>query len=312
LTPGTVVNWDDVPAERRDVGELRGTWRRIDHGPVGLARVAIDPGARSSPVHSHGAEEELFYVLRGSGLLWQDGATHEVAAGDAICALAGGPAHTLIAGADGLEVLAFGENAAPPLVRLPHAGMLRRGAFWIDASGTDPLAAEEAAGPLDVPDPAPRPGNVVAATDAPFEEMREGKFVATEHDLGTGTGSVRTGLRRAVLPPGKWSCPPHWHASEHEIFVVLDGAATLELYDNDGQVAEEHRLHAGDVVRRPWGRPKLAHALRASDAGDMTYLAYGMRRPDEIVFYPRSRKAYLGSVLVRLELADDYWDGERY
>ena len=37
-----------------------------------------------------------------------------------------------------------------------------------------------------------------------------------------------------------------------------------------------------------------------------------MRREDDIIFYPRSRKAYLGNVLVRLELADDYWDGERY
>ena len=64
--------------------------------------------------------------------------------------------------------------------------------------------------------------------------------------------------------------------------------------------------------RRPLGRPKRAHALRAAADADCTYLAYGMRRDDEIVFYPRSRKAYLGGVLVRLELADDYWDGERY
>ncbi len=312
MTDGSVVNWDDVAPERRDVGELRGTWRTIDHGVVGVSRVAVDPGARSSPVHSHGAEEELFYVLRGSGLLWQDGATHELAPGDAVCARAGGSAHTLIAGDDGLDVLAFGENIAPPLVALPHAGMIRRGAFWIDAAGTDPLEAEAAAGPLEVPAPSPRPANVVATADAPFEEMRESKFVASEYDLGAGTGSVRTGLRHAVLPPGKWSCPPHWHSLEHEIFVVLDGAATLELYDNDGQLAEEHPLRAGDVVRRPWGRPKLAHALRASGEASLTYLAYGMRRDDEIVFYPRSRKAWLGGVLVRVEPAGDYWDGERY
>lgn len=310
--PGTVINWDDVPAERRDIGELHGSWRTIDHGPVGVARIEVDPGGRSSPVHVHGAEEELFYVLGGSGLVWQDGTVHEIAPGDAICALAGGPAHTLIGGEEGLDVLAFGENVDPPLVSLPHAGMIRRGPFWIDAAGTDPLEAEAAAGPLEVPAPSPRPPNVVAYADAPFEEMREGKFVAAEHDLGAGTGSVRTGLRRAVLAAGKWSCPPHWHSLEREIFVVLDGAATLELYDNDGQIREQHPLRPGDVVRRPLGRPKLAHALRAAPETDCTYLAYGMRRDDEIVFYPRSRKAYLGSVLVRLEPADDYWDGERY
>ena len=64
-------------------------------------------------------------------------------------------------------------------------------------------------------------------------------------------------------------------------------------------------------MRRPFGHPRRAHALRSGD-GNFTYLAYGMRREEDIIFYPRSRKAYLGSVLVRLELADDYWDGERY
>jgi len=93
---------------------------------------------------------------------------------------------------------------------------------------------------------------------------------------------------------------------------VLDGAATLEPYANDGVLAQEHPLRPGDVVRRPLGRPKLAHALRAADDSDLTYLVYGMRRDDEIVFYPRSRKAWLGSALVRLELVEDYWDGERF
>ncbi|MGZ4268603.1 MAG: cupin domain-containing protein [Solirubrobacteraceae bacterium] len=312
MTEGTVVNWDDVAPERRDVGELGGGWRRLDHGSVGVARVEIDPGRRSSPVHSHGAEEELFYVLGGSGLLWQDGATHEIAAGDAICALAGGPAHTLIAGDDGLDVLAFGENADPPLVRLPHAGMLRRGPFWIDAAGTDPLDAEAAAGPLEMPAPSPRPPNVIAADRAPSEELHEGLFVGTEHNLGEGTGSVRSGLRRDVIPAGKWNCPPHWHAAEREIFVVLDGAGVLMLFANDASLAEEHPLRPGDVVRRPLGRPKLAHALRAADDRELTYLVYGTRCEQEIVFYPRSRKAWLGSVLVRLDVVDDYWDGEHF
>ena len=61
-------------------------------------------------------------MLGGSGLLWQDGATHAIAAGDAICALAGGPAHTLIAGDDGLDVLAFGENVAPRSSASPTPG----------------------------------------------------------------------------------------------------------------------------------------------------------------------------------------------
>jgi hypothetical protein len=54
---------------------------------------------------------------------------------------------------------------------------------------------------------------------------------------------------------------------------------------------------------------RLAHAMRAGDEG-LTYLAYGTRESNEIVYYPRSKKAWLGRVMVRLDLVDDYWEGE--
>ena len=42
----------------------------------------------------------------------------------------------------------------------------------------------------------------------------------------------------------------------------------------------------------------------------MTLLPYGQRRPNEIVFYPRSKKAWVAQAFVRLETVDDYWEGE--
>jgi uncharacterized cupin superfamily protein len=92
--------------------------------------------------------------------------------------------------------------------------------------------------------------------------------------------------------------------------VVLEGGGDLLLFDDRAELVEEHPLRAGHCVARPGpSRPKLAHALRGGPEG-VTYLAYGMRRPDEITYYPMSRKARLGGVLVRLDLADDYWEGE--
>lgn len=309
MNDAPVVNWDEVDAERRDVGELHGTWRAIETGPVGVARVQVDAGCRSTPVHVHGAEEEIYFVLGGSGLAWLDGATYAIAAGDTLVCVADGPAHTLIAGPDGLDVLAFGENVDPPLVRLPHAGVIRRGAFWLDALGTDPLEREAAAGPLDVRAPTlPRPPCLIALHDAPLDELERGEYRCREYDVGSGAGSQRTGLRHSTMPAAAWSCPPHWHSAEHELFLVLEGDGELLLFANDATLAEQHPLRAGSVVRRPAGT-NLAHALRAGDGG-MTYLAYGMRRSDEVVFYPRSRKAWLGRALVRVELADDYWEGE--
>jgi uncharacterized cupin superfamily protein len=308
----TLAHWDDVERERREVGDMRSWWRDLGAAAgaaaVGVQRIEIDPCFRAGPVHVHGAEEEIFHVLGGAGLAWLDGAAHEVGPGDTIVCLASGPAHTLIAGDDGLDVLAFGENLDPPLVRLPRAGVLRRGTFWTDAGDGDPLEREAAAGALDPPSPAPRPGCIVALADVVADTEERGEFATTERDLGRAAGSVRTGLRRGVLPPGRSSCPPHWHSGEHELFVVLAGGGALLLFDRSGAQVEEHPLRAGHVVSRPAGTG-IAHMLRAGAEG-MTYLPYGTRHPNEIVFYPRSRKAWVGQVMVRFETVEDYWDGE--
>jgi uncharacterized cupin superfamily protein len=66
---------------------------------------------------------------------------------------------------------------------------------------------------------------------------------------------------------------------------------------------------AGHVIARPAGTG-VAHVFRAGDAG-LTYLAYGMRDPGDVAYYPRSGKvAFRGvGVIGRLERLD-YWDGE--
>ena len=46
------------------------------------------------PVHVHADEEELFYVLDGEGLSWQDGRTYAVRAGDCVLHRPGAEAHT--------------------------------------------------------------------------------------------------------------------------------------------------------------------------------------------------------------------------
>jgi uncharacterized cupin superfamily protein len=315
MTSGTpLAHWDEVERERREVGDMRATFRRLGAAAgatvAGVSLIDVDPGCRAGPVHVHESEEEIFFVLSGSGLAWIDGAVHEIGPGDTIVYRAGGPLHTVIAGPDGLSVLAYGENHPPPLVRLPRAGMVRRGRLWLEASADDPLEREAAAGPLELHEPTPRPSCIVALEDVEPEIMDEGKFADSSRSLGRAAGAVRTGLNHAVMAAGKWSCPPHWHGAEHELFVVLEGGGDLLLFDDRGEQVEEHPLRAGHCVARPGpSRPKLAHALRGGPDG-ITYLAYGTRRPDEITYYPMSRKAFLGDVLVRLDLADDYWEGE--
>jgi uncharacterized cupin superfamily protein len=310
----TLAHWDDVEREARDAGDIRADFRDLGAAAgateVGVSLIDVRPGCRPGPVHVHDAEEEIFFVMEGSGLAWLDGAVHEIGPGDALVYRAGGPAHTLIAGDGGLSVLAFGENLDLPLVRLPRAGMVRRGAIWLEASPDDPLEREAAAGPLELPEPSPRPSCIVALQDVEAEVMDEGRYADSSRRLGAAAGAVRSGLNHAVMADGKWSCPPHWHGAEHELFVVLQGGGDLLLFDDRGELVQERPLRAGHCVARPGpSRPKLAHALRGGPEG-ITYLAYGTRRFGEITYYPISRKARLGDVLVRLDLADDYWEGE--
>ena len=252
------------------MGEMRATFRALGAAAgaeaVGVSLIDVEPGCRAGPVHQHGSEEEIFFVLAGSGLAWIDGAVHEIGVGDTLVYVAGGRFHTVVAGDDGLSVLAYGENHAPPLVRLPRAGMVRRAGIWLEASRDDPLEREAAAGPLDLPDPTPRPPCSVALEDVELDADKVGEVDTAERDVARAAGSVRTGLRHVTIAPRSLNCPPHWHASEHELFVVLDGDGTLLLYNNQGELAEEHALRRAIACRaRPgcaWPTP-CAPASRA-------------------------------------------------
>ena len=75
--PGVgVAHWDDVERHHRAKGEMDATWQRLGDAAgtkgVGLNRFRVAPGRLPNPPHSHGASEEIYFVLGGSGLAWQD------------------------------------------------------------------------------------------------------------------------------------------------------------------------------------------------------------------------------------------------
>lgn len=144
---------------------------------IGVARLQIEPGKRSSPVHVELDEEEIFYVLGGSGLSWQDGKTCEVGPGDCLLHLAAEETHTLIAGADGLDVLAFGERTSTTATFLPRAGVLRMDVTVEVPNGAHPWEREAAAGELES-EPGPRPATIVNLRDV------EGEYDGRSFELG--------------------------------------------------------------------------------------------------------------------------------
>jgi uncharacterized cupin superfamily protein len=269
----------------------------------------------STPLHLEGAEEEIFWVLEGSGVSvqWGGGDTlgHEVRAGDCLVHLALENAHTLQAGDDGLDVLAFGQRTyAPGATWLPRAGVAWLGETWapVGAEEDHPWTREAAAGPPEVGELSPRPANIVHVDDVEPEERDTATIGRRRRDLGRAAGSLHTGLRHFEVLPGKLNAPPHCHSVEEEIFVVLDGEGVLQLWEPEG--VSEHPVRAGSVTTRPPGTG-VAHAFRAGDEG-LTVIAYGTREPDDVCFYPRSGKVFFRGIGLVTRLAEpvDLWDGE--
>ena len=69
---------------------------------LGYSYDIVPPGKRSCPFHSHRAEEEMFFIVRGTGTLRYGNETRKIRAGDVICCPTGGPetAHQIINDSD--------------------------------------------------------------------------------------------------------------------------------------------------------------------------------------------------------------------
>jgi uncharacterized cupin superfamily protein len=303
-----VTHWDEVEPRAIDGTELRGTRWRLGAAAgcarVGLSRYRMGAGERAMPVHVHADEEELFYIVEGDGVSWQDGRAHPVRTGDGVVHRAGEEAHTIFGAGDGLDVLAFSSGSPAGLTWLPRARAWWNGPHWLPHDGPDPFAAEEAAGPLELPESDPRrPPTMIALAEVAAEATSVGDVAHERRDVGEALGSVVAGLGHLVVAPGALSHPPHCHAAEEELFVILEGDGMLLLGD------EEHAVRAGSVVARPPGTG-VPHAFHAGDDG-LVLLAYGTREPNDIVFFPRSGKVALRGVKARFRIQQvEYWDGE--
>jgi uncharacterized cupin superfamily protein len=308
-----ICHWDEVASGRAEAGHIAGEWTDLGVAAgtktVGLNRIRIDPGKWSTPFHRETAEEEIFYVLAGSGICLLDGSAFEVGQRDCIVHRAR-EAHTLRAGDDGLDVLAFGTRGGTQVGHLPRAGVGWLGGTWAEVgTGDHPYAREAAVGEPELPEVGARPPSVVHVDD-----------VEGDHDGGSWrrlarqAGAELTGLNWGKVPAGEEGGAPHCHSADEEIFVVLEGEGLLELWPSPqlvriGVEYEELPIRAGHVISRPAGTG-IAHGLRAAAPG-LTYLAYGTRVPDDTCYYPRSNKiAFRGlGLIARLEDLD-YDDSE--
>jgi uncharacterized cupin superfamily protein len=65
---------------------------------LGYSYDVVEPGKSACPFHSHRAEEEMFFIVRGNGTLRYGNESRAIRTGDFICCPVGGPetAHQII------------------------------------------------------------------------------------------------------------------------------------------------------------------------------------------------------------------------
>ena len=98
---------------------------RIGAKLLGYNITAVPPGKRAFPFHNHMVNEEMFFVLEGSGEVRIGKDTHAIRAGDIIACPPGGDetAHQLVnTGAIELRYLAVSTKLSPEVCTYPDTG----------------------------------------------------------------------------------------------------------------------------------------------------------------------------------------------
>jgi uncharacterized cupin superfamily protein len=290
MTDGLPIDVSEVPTERWEMGELAATRRRLGVAcgakRLGVALIDIDPGKRSTPPHSHADEDEAFLVLAGSGLSYQTSGSRDVRAyavgvDDLLWHPANGDAHTLIAGEQGLSVLAVAEGSRTNITYLPRTRQFWLGPRWSPADTRSPFAADAELGPLEVPEPTVlRPPTVRNLAELPLKTGREGRITyATRglHDMG----AEQLVLAQDEMPPDTHNTELHFHSAREEAWYVRGGEGVARLGE------EAHALHAGSF----WlcqANTGVGHRIEVGAEG-MQLVTMGDLIPGDVWVYPEKR-----------------------
>lgn len=98
---------------------------QIGASKLGYNLTAIAPGKKSCPFHNHRVQEEMFFILDGSGELRLGDQRHPIRSGDVIACPPGGPetAHQIInTGAVEMRFLAVSTRGATDICEYPDSG----------------------------------------------------------------------------------------------------------------------------------------------------------------------------------------------
>lgn len=158
---------------------------------------------------------------------------------------------------------------------------------------------------------------MAAMTDLPPHVINVDEVPEIEHLSGEHWGGAykpltpsmkpkggRLGVNQSRLPPGRATCPFHYHQLEDEAFFILSGRGVLRYGD------DVRELRPGDCISCPAGT-KTAHQIANPFDEDLVYLGIGVNDPNEVCVYPDTGKVMVRA-LQRVGFLEnvDYMEGE--
>ena len=149
--PHPIINLDQIETKPRPAavaapgaaaarfdGRMGEVGTRIGARKLGYNITAVPPGKRAFPCHNHRVNEEMFFILEGSGEVRIGDAIHPLRQGDFLACPPGGPetAHQIInTGTTELKYLAVSTMQYPEICDYPDSGKFLVAELPRDASG---------------------------------------------------------------------------------------------------------------------------------------------------------------------------------
>jgi uncharacterized cupin superfamily protein len=126
--------------------------------------------------------------------------------------------------------------------------------------------------------------------DVPAERWEHGALRVTRRRLAAAAGAQRLGVAVMEIDPGCRSTPPHSHADEDELFLVLAGCG-LSYQSSGPDGARAYAIGVDDVLWHPANGD--AHTLIAGEDG-LTVLVLAEGSRTNITYLPRTGQFWLG------------------
>ncbi|HAZ13371.1 MAG TPA: auxin-binding protein [Bdellovibrionales bacterium] len=132
--------------------------------------------------------------------------------------------------------------------------------------------------------------NIANINDLELKLDQKGEFYKKESvPLASQMGAKKLGFHIVVLHPKTFSCPYHFHHSDEELFLILEGKAILR------QAGQFREVKKGDLLFFT-NSPEGAHQLYNHTDRPVKYLDLTTMDDFEVCEYPDSQKVYVSRI----------------